>query len=233
MPAAQPVRIHEIFPAPAAGQREWIKVQAGEQRIQLTGWQIDDGTGGGAAHTIADSTTIEPFEIAMIELPQSLLNNDGDRVMLIDPAGTIIDLAEYRSTRPGSSVCLGDDGWTATCQTDQATATVSAAVAEPAAPDAAHSTTASALATEQPTPRRPRWQSMLPDSGLLYTLPVTPTHATATPAPTHATATPAPTHATATPAPTRVDASAGMGSMLGGGIICIGVFICGYGLMRR
>jgi hypothetical protein len=218
---------------PAPGQREWIKIQAGEQRIRLTGWQIDDGTGGGAAHTITDAMTIDPFGIATIELPQALLNNDGDRVMLIDPAGAIIDLAEYRGIPPGTSACPTADGWTSACRTNQAHAMAPAVTAESAAPDAAHSATASTVATIRPTPRRPRWQPGLPGGGVLYTLPATPTQVADTPTPTQVADTPTPARVTDTPTPARARASTGMGRMLGGGIVCIGLCICGYGLTRR
>jgi hypothetical protein len=252
LPATRTVWIREIFPAPEPGQREWIKVQAGDQHVQLADWQIDDGTGGGSAHTITGSMVIEPFEIAMIELPRALLNNGGDRVMLIDPAGTIVDLAEYGNIPAGTSACFGVDGGSSACQPDHHNPASPTATPDAAAtPGSLHATAGHASATVAPTPRRPRWLPGHPDGAVVYALPTTPatvtptTPATVTPT-TPATVTPTipatvtPTiPATVTPTipatvtPTTPATGASPSAMLGGGIACIGVIMCGYGLMRR
>jgi hypothetical protein len=100
------VRLNEFLPAPAGGASEFIELfNTGAQLADLSGWQLDDASGGSAPYSIPAGATLAPG--AFLALPQSTtgisLNNDGDSVRLLAPDGTVVDEWVY-DRDPGDNV---------------------------------------------------------------------------------------------------------------------------------
>ena len=82
--------INEIVSDPANGN-EWVEIyNPGTQTIELEGWQ---GTEGGG-QSVWFSGEIGALQFTTVEF-SNRLNNDGDRVQLLDPSGQIIDAVSY------------------------------------------------------------------------------------------------------------------------------------------
>ncbi len=92
------LRLNEIMAYPSSG-KEWIEIISldSNQAINLKSCQIFDSTG--RIYTISD-LTIDPAtsSYAVIELPLSKLNNDGDGVALYSPDGQLLDAMRFGKT---------------------------------------------------------------------------------------------------------------------------------------
>jgi len=95
-----PVRISEIYPSPASGEREWIElVNPSAVGEFLDGWTIEDARGTKTAL----AGLLKPWARAVIEAPKGSLNNDGDLVVLKDGLGRTLDRVEYPKTAKGEA----------------------------------------------------------------------------------------------------------------------------------
>ena len=90
--------INEVLPAPRdAFTREWVELfNPGRESVDTTGWRLDDANDGGAqavgAHLVA------PGAYLLVELERAILNNSGDTVRLLGPAGEVIDAYRFGPT---------------------------------------------------------------------------------------------------------------------------------------
>lgn len=110
--------INEIMYAPNSPEPEWIEIfNRSEKQIQLKGYGIADNTT--STVVVKNFLTINPGEFFVIAKDSAIqskhgsiknliigefatLNNSGDRVMLSDSVGRIIDSLEYKSSWGGN-----------------------------------------------------------------------------------------------------------------------------------
>lgn len=115
LPLRAQVLINELMPAPPAGMPEWVElVNVDADTLDLTGWALRDAAGGrallsaagrlppGAMVVIAAGAGLEAAlpgrESCIVVIPQlPSLNNAGDDLVLLDPAGRRSDSLVYRS----------------------------------------------------------------------------------------------------------------------------------------
>jgi hypothetical protein len=110
--------LSEILPQPKTQfSREWAELwNPGSAPADVSGWQIDDGDGGGKPVIIRPGSIIPPGGYLAVELTGSLLNNGGDDVRLLRPDGAIADTMHYDQSAPDLSVCLQAGGdWMPRC----------------------------------------------------------------------------------------------------------------------
>ncbi len=82
--------LNEIMSDPLSGN-EWVEIyNPSTQTIPLDNWRVKEGGG----QSVGFSGMIAPSEFASVEFV-SRLNNDGDRVQLLDPSGQVIDAVSY------------------------------------------------------------------------------------------------------------------------------------------
>lgn len=84
------IKISEIYPCPKTGEKEWLEIyNASDKSIDLTNWKVLEN--GGKETVLAGNLNVG--EYLLIE--KSSLNNDGDSLTLLDPAGKLIDAISY------------------------------------------------------------------------------------------------------------------------------------------
>ena len=177
---------------------EWVELfNGGASDADLSGWQIDDGPGGGAPHTLPADTTVAAGGYLAIDLPTAILNNDGDTLRLLRPDGAVADSTSFSSSAADTSYSRGAQGeWYLSAE---------ATPGEPNAGPATPTATWAPTETRTPTPTRTPSPTRTPTPTRIAT-------ATRTPAPTRSptlTSTPRPTRTpapTQTPRPTRTPA---------------------------
>lgn len=82
--------LNEIVSDPISGN-EWVEIyNPTDKKIELEGWQVTEGGG----QSIKFSGTIEATQYATVEF-SNRLNNDGDRLQLLDPSGQVIDAVSF------------------------------------------------------------------------------------------------------------------------------------------
>ncbi len=92
--------INEFVADPADGGNEWIEFyNSTDESINLANWTLEDG----AETSTTLSGTVAPLGFYVLEKPKGILNNSGDLIVLIDPAGTIIDQAAYGNWDDGDT----------------------------------------------------------------------------------------------------------------------------------
>ncbi|GAB4450618.1 MAG: hypothetical protein OHK0015_55900 [Chloroflexi bacterium OHK40] len=129
--------ISEVLAAPADRfSLEWVELyNPGPDRIETGGWQIDDANPGGA-HTL-EAGSLASGGYLLVELARPMLNNDGDRVRLLAPDGSLVDEVEFGRSSPDQSLSrdLANGEWLATAPASPGEANLRAAEqGEPAVP---------------------------------------------------------------------------------------------------
>lgn len=105
---------------PSSEETEWIELyNTDAQPVDLAGWKLDDEEGGSGSFTIASASSIVAGGFLVFEKSQTgiALNNTGDTVRLINPAGEVADSYAYQATTEDVSMGRSSDGggsWT-TC----------------------------------------------------------------------------------------------------------------------
>jgi len=86
------LRINEFVSDPVTGENEWVEIfHAGNETIDLTGWILREGSG---SITVLEGV-IEAGGYHVIHSPKGNLNNGGDLIEVVDPAGRVIDSLIY------------------------------------------------------------------------------------------------------------------------------------------
>jgi PKD repeat protein len=111
-----PIIINEALPNPeGSDSEEWIELfNAGENDVDLSGWQLDDGEGGSKPYKIPDGIIIgkNDFLVFQKEKIKLALNNTFDSIRLINPMGEIISETNYDEVPEGASWARDDnDNW--------------------------------------------------------------------------------------------------------------------------
>lgn len=215
--------VNEFMAAPASGGKEWVEIyNSGSTDVDLGGWRIDDGDGGGVAVKISDGSMVPAQGYLVVEWDTSLLNNDGDTLQILYPDGTVADQITFGKASNGASFSRAEDGtWYMSLDSTpgavnkpQATPTYSP-TSQPISPTA--TSTPTPTRTPSPTKAPTATHTPSPTKAPTRTRTPSPTKAptsTRTPSPTKAptrTRTPSPTKAptrTRTPSPTRTAQSA-------------------------
>lgn len=206
VPSNTPTPIHdgivlsEFMPAPSQGN-EWVELYNNNSTVvNLAGWSIDDGPGGGAKITIGANVSVEAHGYIVISLSSNLLNNSGDTVQLINQFNQVIDSYSYTNALNDASYNRDAFGnWYQTFSTSPGMANIPL-------PTATNTPTPSN--TPEPTPTNTATPTRTPSPTRTETPTREPTE-TRTPSPTRTetptrepTETREPTH-TRTPSPTR------------------------------
>ncbi|MGQ9928657.1 MAG: lamin tail domain-containing protein, partial [Chloroflexaceae bacterium] len=105
------VLINEFMPAPGSG-REWAElINIGDVPADVGGWRIDDDLPGNSGQALIPAgTVIPPGGLFVIEWNTNFLNNTGDTIQLIDPAGDTLDAYTYGSASIDLSLARQPDG---------------------------------------------------------------------------------------------------------------------------
>lgn len=113
------LKINEILPSPDKGEDEWIELyNDSATKIDLRNWTVDDDDQGGSRpYKFATSTWIAPHGYYVLSHGESKLslNNDGDKVVLTDDSGNVVDEVVYEKTVVGQAFAKNDKGqwlWT-------------------------------------------------------------------------------------------------------------------------
>ncbi len=99
------VYINEFLPNPTGEdtQAEFIEIiNLGAASINLTGWQLDDEAGGSKPYTLPAGTTLKAGAVKSWKRSETALalNNEGDSVRLLDPAGQVLSSYTYTESAP-------------------------------------------------------------------------------------------------------------------------------------
>jgi hypothetical protein len=100
------IRLNEIVPNPAQG-KEWVElISFATSSVDLTGLELHDAAG----RMIKLGGVVEAGGLHVIELSSARLNNGGDKVLLINVDGVIIDELEYTGSQKGFSYARMQNG---------------------------------------------------------------------------------------------------------------------------
>ncbi len=94
------VVFNELLPSPAGPDEteEWIELfNQNSFSVSLSHWQITDFSGKTKKYSFPDKTTINGLGYLVVARPESgiTLNNQEDKLSLIDETGRVIDTAQY------------------------------------------------------------------------------------------------------------------------------------------
>lgn len=110
------VFINEILPSPEGpgSEEEWIEIfNENKFEVATSGWEIQDTTGKTNTYTFPKETKISAngFLVLKRETSKIILNNDGDGLKLINPAGKIVDEVSYPKAEKGKSYNRINSEW--------------------------------------------------------------------------------------------------------------------------
>jgi hypothetical protein len=116
VPAAG-VHLSEILPAPrgidwdrngvANARDEWIELYNGSaRRVDIGGWSLDLGRGRSRPYRIPRGTLLQPGAYLILYRQQTnlALDDASGQVRLLDPAGRLVDSANYGALLPDRSL---------------------------------------------------------------------------------------------------------------------------------
>jgi len=109
------VVINEFLPNPVGSDSagEFVELKnTGDEEVDLEGWQIDDEEGGSTPYTIGEGVVLAAGQIKSFGRTETgiALNNNGDKVRLLDPAGEVRSSYSYDSATEGWAYARDDDG---------------------------------------------------------------------------------------------------------------------------
>ncbi len=104
----------EIVPSPEGpdDENEWIEIYSNNEfEIDLSGWVIKDSLGRTTEYIL--SARIPAFSYLILKRPETkiTLNNDGDKLTLLNPDKEIIDSVEFGKAVQGESYIKTPSGW--------------------------------------------------------------------------------------------------------------------------
>lgn len=92
---------------------EWIELyNAGPIAVDLEGWFLDDGPVGSEPYRMPDGTVLQPgaFVIFLGRITGIVLDDAGDQVRLLDPAGRVVQAVVFDQLAPSASYSRDDAG---------------------------------------------------------------------------------------------------------------------------
>ena len=103
------ISLSEIYGCPGTDEKEWVEIyNNNDQEFSLTDWKIRDSTENNK-HTF--SLTIAPHALLAIELNNSILNNSGDTVKLLNTLDQVQDEMSYPTCESNKSWIKHDGSW--------------------------------------------------------------------------------------------------------------------------
>ncbi len=93
---------------------EWIEIyNSNNFEVDLSGWKIKDTAGTPKTFVISENKKIAGFGFLFFMRPETkiTLNNDGDGVVLQNPAGEVVDSVEFGKSTKGVSFARFSSGW--------------------------------------------------------------------------------------------------------------------------
>jgi len=100
------IKLNEICPNPNEG-KEWVElISFADTSVDLTGLELHDSAG----RIMKLKGVIDAKAIYVIELSSARLNNGGDKVILINDRGEIMDELEYTGSQKGFSYARMQNG---------------------------------------------------------------------------------------------------------------------------
>lgn len=101
------------MPAPREGDDQWIELfNSSATTVDLGGWFVDDGVGGSEPYIVPDGTIFQPGAFLLFYGSASgvVLDETGDEVRLIDPAGAVVDAVALRPLARNASYSRDEAG---------------------------------------------------------------------------------------------------------------------------
>lgn len=107
------IMLSEILPDPEGSDAtdEWIEItNQGKASVGLYGWQITDAS---KTFTISEDISLSAGEYLTFSVTETgvSLNNSGETISLLDPAGEVISEVVYDTSFTGQSYANVDDQW--------------------------------------------------------------------------------------------------------------------------
>lgn len=98
------VLINEVYPNPQSGEDEWVELlNTGDTSADLSGWQLRDRLATSSLiKQFGENTWLEPASFLVISF-KSILNNDGDSVVLYNHLGEEISALSFSHSTKGLS----------------------------------------------------------------------------------------------------------------------------------
>ncbi len=112
------IYFNEILPNTPVGQRdkekEYIELfNENDFEVDLEGWQIKDGVGKTKVFVFPKETKIRPKGFLVLFRPQTkiVMNNQEDKLFLLNPKGEIVDKVSYQKAPRGKSYNKTQTDW--------------------------------------------------------------------------------------------------------------------------
>jgi len=112
------IYFNEVLPNTPVGQRdkekEYIELfNENDFEVDLEGWQIKDGVGKTKTFIFPKNTKIRPKSFLVLFRPQTkiVMNNQEDKLFLLNPKGEIVDKVSYQKAPRGKSYNKTSTGW--------------------------------------------------------------------------------------------------------------------------
>jgi len=116
---SEKIIISEFIPNPVGkdAEEEWIEIyNNSEQVVDISGWQLDDEQDGSKPFVFPENTLIIPkgYLVFPRQTTKIALNNNGDKVRLLLPNGTLFQEITYTKAPEGQSSSRTSEGfvWT-------------------------------------------------------------------------------------------------------------------------
>jgi len=108
--------INEVLPAPTGidEDNEWIEIyNKNDFAVDLFNWKIYDTEGKITQYIFPLNTKIEPGGYLVLRRPQTkiILNNSGDRLVIYNPSGIVVDEVTYKGTKIGQAYNRKANAW--------------------------------------------------------------------------------------------------------------------------
>jgi hypothetical protein len=107
------VVINEVYPNPLTGEDEWAELlNTGGVAVDLSGWQLRDQLATSSLiRQFGENTWLEPGAFLLVTF-KSILNNDGDAVVLKNAVGDEVSALAFSRSTKGLSWNRGETGET-------------------------------------------------------------------------------------------------------------------------
>lgn len=113
-----PLQLSEVMSCPLSGEREWIEFyNPNVFVVELPQWRAKDLTG----NTRILTGTIPGFGFAAIELASPMLNNSGDRLLIVTADQEPVIQLDLPECQPNHSIIFYDGQWQPTAQSSKGT----------------------------------------------------------------------------------------------------------------
>jgi len=153
------IRLSEFVPNPVGSDAaEWIELyNTGETEVNISGWLLDDEEGGSKPFHFPANSKIgsKQYQVWSKMATKLALNNDSDKVRLLDPQGLVLDAVEYSGGKEGQSYIKDFDSeewqWQAEPTPGLAQVKILGLATEAASDSATTSTSAESITSNQTT----------------------------------------------------------------------------------